>query len=87
MKKIVFLIIGSVFLILGVIGLMLPVIPQVPFLILAAIFFMRGSPWLHRKIVGSSIYQEKILPFLKDYPVLRKLMDDTFINDDHMNEK
>lgn len=42
-----FFILGSLFLLLGIIGLLLPVVPQVPFAILAAYFYSKSSPKIH----------------------------------------
>jgi uncharacterized protein len=36
---------------LGVIGMFLPIVPTVPFILLAAYCFQRGSPELHRWLV------------------------------------
>jgi uncharacterized membrane protein YbaN (DUF454 family) len=47
-KKIAFLILGCVGFLLGLVGLMLPVVPQVPFFLLAFYGFVRGSDRLHR---------------------------------------
>ena len=46
------LIAGWVALILGIIGIALPVMPTVPFLILAAFCFEKGAPKLHRWLVA-----------------------------------
>jgi len=50
-KKIIFLAIGTVCAILGVAGIILPLIPAIPLLLLAAIFYAKGSEtarnWLH----------------------------------------
>lgn len=75
MKKIFFLTAGIVCLILGIIGLMLPVIPQVPFLVAAALLLMRGSETIHRRILRSRLYTGYIFPNLKDRPFLLRLMD------------
>jgi uncharacterized membrane protein YbaN (DUF454 family) len=52
-KKIAFLMLGCIGLVLGLIGLMLPVVPQVPFFLLAFYGFIRGSDrlqrWLNRE--------------------------------------
>lgn len=47
-KQVAFLFIGWVSLALGIIGLLLPVVPQVPFLLLAVFCLTRGSERLHR---------------------------------------
>jgi len=42
-KKIIFLTIGTICAILGVAGIILPLIPAIPLLLLAAIFYAKGS--------------------------------------------
>lgn len=59
-KKIAFLTLGIIGLILGIIGLMLPVVPQIPFFILAFYGFIRGSNRLHRWL-----HQEPKLAWLR----------------------
>lgn len=46
-----FMIAGIAALVLAAAGLLLPVVPQVPFAILAAYFFARGSRRLHRWVI------------------------------------
>lgn len=43
-----FMVGGALSLGLAIIGLFLPIVPQVPFAILAAFFFSKGSPELHQ---------------------------------------
>jgi len=52
-KKGLWLSMGTLFLLLAIIGLLLPVIPQLPFFLVALFCFMRGSSrftaWMHRQ--------------------------------------
>lgn len=48
--------IGAVAFALGVIGVMLPIVPTVPFLLIAVWAFARSSPQLHQKILSHRIY-------------------------------
>ena len=41
---------GGLFLSLAIVGVIIPVLPQVPFAVIAAFLFSRGSPRLHRWI-------------------------------------
>lgn len=47
---------GLVALMLGIIGIALPVLPTVPFLLLAAAAFARSSPRLERQILNHPTY-------------------------------
>jgi len=40
--KIVFFVLGSIFLIIGIAGVLLPILPGIPFLIIAVLFFAAG---------------------------------------------
>ncbi len=41
---------GGLFLAAAIVGIFLPIVPQVPFAIIAAYMFSKGSPKLHRRI-------------------------------------
>lgn len=49
-------VLGMVALVLGIIGIALPVVPTVPFLLLAAAAFARSSPRLERRILNHPTY-------------------------------
>jgi uncharacterized membrane protein YbaN (DUF454 family) len=55
-----FVVAGTIFIAIGVIGVVVPILPTTPFLLLAAICYMRGSQrlynsLLHNRIVGGYI--------------------------------
>ncbi|MDD5852610.1 MAG: DUF454 family protein [Lachnospiraceae bacterium] len=64
MKKIVFLIIGVVLMILGIIGLMLPVVPQIPFLVAGAIMLMLGSEKIKNYISNHHLFKDHVEPHI-----------------------
>ena len=47
---------GSVSLILGVIGIVLPILPTTPFVLLAAVCFVRAWPSMHRRMAESRLF-------------------------------
>lgn len=55
--RIFFNIIGLISTILGFIGVFIPILPTVPFLILATICFSRGSEKFNRKLQNSKVYK------------------------------
>lgn len=46
---------------LGVVGVFLPIMPTVPFLLLAAAAASRGWPWLDERLLGHEVYGPLIL--------------------------
>jgi len=52
---------GVIFVFLGLIGVLLPVVPTVPFLLVAAACFARASPTFYRKLVTSKAFGPAIL--------------------------
>jgi hypothetical protein len=52
MMRLFYLLLGWLSLLLGAVGIVLPLVPTVPFVILAAFFFARGSPRLESWLVG-----------------------------------
>jgi uncharacterized membrane protein YbaN (DUF454 family) len=51
LKRRLFVIAGSIALAIGVIGIIMPVLPTTPFLLLAAICYMRGSQRLYNALL------------------------------------
>ena len=56
MRRKLWLIIGWLFMGLGIIGVVLPVMPTVPFLLVAAWAFARSSPALRQRILDHPTY-------------------------------
>ena len=65
MRRILFLIIGCVSLALGAIGAVLPILPPVPFLLLAAFCFANSSQRLHTWFVGTKLYKDNLESYVK----------------------
>lgn len=74
MKRIKCLFLGVVFLILGIIGLMIPVIPQVPFLIASLLFFAGCIPGLRRWLVNTKFFKKYILPHVRKDKYLQEIL-------------
>lgn len=68
-----FFFLGSLFLLLGVIGLLLPVVPQVPFAILAAYFYSKSSPKIHAWIRNHPVMGNPVRDW-EDHWVIRPRM-------------
>lgn len=66
MKKLFFIIIGSLSLILGITGIFLPVLPTTPFLLLSAALFARSSDRLYLWLINHKIFGEYIRNFRED---------------------
>jgi len=62
-KRIIFIVFGTLFLIIGAIGVLVPVLPTTPFLLLAAACYLRGSDRLHRWMINNSLFGE----FIRNY--------------------
>lgn len=60
MKKIFYIIGGCISLGLGTLGAVLPLLPVVPFLLLAAICFARSSRRLHSWFLGTRLYKKNL---------------------------
>lgn len=58
--RIIFLIVGSISLVLGTIGIVLPILPTVPFYLLTAFCFVRGSKKFADWFLNSKLYKNHI---------------------------
>ena len=65
MKKIIYMVVGSISLGLGSAGTVLPILPTVPFLLLAAYCFARSSKKVHDWFVCTKLYQDNLESYVK----------------------
>ena len=72
MKKILYVMLGCICLGLGALGTLVPVLPTVPFLMLAAFSFARSSEKLHRWFVGTRLYRDNLADFAAGRGMTRK---------------
>ena len=72
MKKYLYMTVGCVSLGLGALGSLIPVLPTVPFLMLAAFSFARSSENLHNWFVGTRLYQENLADFVAGKGMTRR---------------
>ncbi len=70
--RVVWFITGCVFVVLGGIGILLPIMPTVPFLLVAVWAFFRSSPRLGVKIMQHPTYGPPIRAFYK-YGVISRM--------------
>lgn len=72
MARLLYLLLGWASLALGAVGLVLPLLPTVPFVILAAFFFARGSPRLEQWLTGHPQFGPHIEAWRKRGAISRK---------------
>jgi hypothetical protein len=64
-KRRLFVVAGSISLALGIIGIILPILPTTPFLLLAAICYMRGSQRLYNALLSNRFVGNYIQNYLE----------------------
>ena len=72
MKKYLYMMVGCIILGLGALGSLIPVLPTVPFLMLAAFSFSRSSEKLHNWFVSTKLYQDNLADFVAGKGMTRK---------------
>lgn len=69
--KLLFIILGIIAMGMGVIGVVIPVLPTTPFLILASIFFVKGSERFDIWFRGTDLYKNYVEDFINDRSMTR----------------
>ena len=62
-KRAVFIVLGCLSLVLAVLGVVLPILPTVPFLALAAFCFAKSSDRLNNWLINTKFYQNNLADF------------------------
>ncbi len=69
MRKIVYIVLGTLAMILGIIGIVLPLLPTTPMLLLTAYFYSKGSKRFHEWFIATWLYKR----YLKNYAETRAM--------------
>ncbi len=72
MKKIIYIVMGCISLGLGSVGAILPILPTVPFLLLAAYCFAKSSKKLHNWFVCTKLYKNNLESYVKGQGMTRE---------------
>lgn len=64
-KKMFYVILGCLCVGLGAVGAAIPILPTVPFLLVAAFCFARSSERLHTWFIGTKLYKQNLESFMK----------------------
>lgn len=64
-KKMIYIVIGCISMGLGAVGVILPILPTVPFLLLAAFCFGRSSEKLNRWFISTKLYKNNLESYVK----------------------
>lgn len=65
-KRIVYIILGSLFLILGAIGIFIPLLPTTPFWLLTCWFYVRSSETLYNRAMNNRYFGSYIRNYMVD---------------------
>ena len=69
-KERVYMTLGAVFLVAALVGVAIPVVPQIPFAVIAAFFFSKGSRRIHRWIRHNRFFGKPVRDW-EDHQVIR----------------
>lgn len=72
MVKIIYIALGFLFFGLGAVGAFLPVLPTVPFLLLASLFFAKGSDRFHTWFLSTGLYKKQLKNFTENREMTKK---------------
>ena len=71
-KKVIFVVVGSICLGLGAVGAVLPILPTVPFLLVSAYCYARSSKRLHTWFTGTKLYKDNLESYVEGKGMTRK---------------
>lgn len=71
-KKLIYTIIGCISLGLGAVGSIFPILPTVPFLLLAAFCFAKSSERLHTWFTGTKLYKDNLESYVAGKGMTKK---------------
>ena len=74
MKKLVFLLLAAVFIILGIIGLIIPVVPQVPFFVVAALLIASVSERFRFFVISSKFYRKHLKDHVMKHGRIKRIL-------------
>ena len=72
LKRMIFVILGSVCLVLGCIGIALPILPTVPFFLATVFFYANSSRRLHDWFVSTRMYKKHLESYVQKKGMLMK---------------
>lgn len=75
MSKIIFFLLGVFFFVLGCVGVVIPIIPQIPFFIIAIICFAKTSTRVKKKVLSSKIFNSFAFKKLHVFDRMKKLIE------------
>lgn len=77
-KKILYIVLGTIGLILGAIGAVLPLLPAFPFLLLATVCYAKSSERLHNWFINTKLYKNNLESYVQgngmSWPVKFRVM-------------
>lgn len=73
MKKIIYTTIGCISMALGAVGTILPILPTVPFLMLAVFCFAKSSQRLHTWFTNTKLYKNNLESYAKGEGMTKKV--------------
>ena len=79
MKNTIWIISGSIALGLGTLGMFLPLLPTVPFLLLAASCYLKGSPRLYQWLLSHRYFGKIIKDYKENKVIPRKAKISTIV--------
>ena len=71
-KKIIYVVIGSICLALGAIGAVIPILPTVPFLLVSACCYAKSSEKLNNWFKGTKLYKNNLESYVEGKGMTKK---------------